>query len=342
LEQSERPSSAREARIYGFIARKARVAVLLRRGPSKQVRLLRWNLETDAIEPGQWLKGRIYERRCDLSPDGNLFAYFAAKHRGPVSSWTAVCRPPMLTALSFFPKDDCWGGGGLFGDDNTLNLNHYFGEGAGGHSPGKQTGKRTKTPRYMSVPVLRPWEVAGLEGVPERGNDARKPRNALNLRVLPLGEHSGRGEDSPIEDIRLARDRWTRADTGSVHTERRNPKPGECTYQLEPPAVRHKPAGDGSLRLLIRLHGIHESQGRWHVETMGITGHSGMQREFGRIDWADVDHNGEILYAVGGCVYRIAAKAGQDAITGEPKLIADLNSMVFEPVVKALIQPPAP
>jgi hypothetical protein len=58
------------ARIYAIVAREADVAVVFRRGPSRQVRLLRWNLRTDEIEAGQWFKGRIYERRCDLAPMG--------------------------------------------------------------------------------------------------------------------------------------------------------------------------------------------------------------------------------------------------------------------------------
>jgi hypothetical protein len=49
-------------RLYFIVARKAPVAVVFRRGPSRQVELLKWNLESDQIEAGQWLKGRIFER----------------------------------------------------------------------------------------------------------------------------------------------------------------------------------------------------------------------------------------------------------------------------------------
>jgi hypothetical protein len=58
------------ARITGIVARGAPLAVLFRRGPSKQVLQLLWNLETDEITPGQWLKARVYDERADLSPDG--------------------------------------------------------------------------------------------------------------------------------------------------------------------------------------------------------------------------------------------------------------------------------
>ena len=70
------------------------------------------------------MNGRVYERRCDLSPSGDRFIYFAANHRPPLGTWTAVSRPPYFTALAVWPKGDAWGGGGLFDTENTILLNH--------------------------------------------------------------------------------------------------------------------------------------------------------------------------------------------------------------------------
>ncbi|MBV9073048.1 MAG: hypothetical protein JOZ10_05395 [Acidobacteria bacterium] len=39
-------------------------------------------------------------------------------------AWTAVSKPPYLTALALWPKGDCWHGGGLFEDAKTVLLNH--------------------------------------------------------------------------------------------------------------------------------------------------------------------------------------------------------------------------
>src|SRR5260370_16572519 len=83
-----------------------------------------WNTDDDTFECGQWLKGRIYERRCDLSPEGDLLLYFAANFRKPYYSWTAISRPPFLTALFLWPKGDCWGGGGHFLSRKQIALNH--------------------------------------------------------------------------------------------------------------------------------------------------------------------------------------------------------------------------
>lgn len=111
-------------RLWVIRAKDAPTAVIFRRGPSKQVELILWNMRKDTFERGQWFKGRIYERRCDLSPDGRYLIYFAAKHTGPFGTWTAISRPPYLTALALWPKGDCWNGGGWFLSDKGFVLNH--------------------------------------------------------------------------------------------------------------------------------------------------------------------------------------------------------------------------
>ncbi|MEO3417037.1 hypothetical protein AAFO92_20475 [Roseovarius sp. CAU 1744] len=101
-------------------------AMILRRGPARQVAALGWNRDTDEVTLGQWLKGRIYEFRCDLSPDGRHFVYFAGTGDPDHPSggwWTAVSRAPYLHALHFFPKSDTWSGGGAFTPDGECWLN---------------------------------------------------------------------------------------------------------------------------------------------------------------------------------------------------------------------------
>ena len=112
------------ARLWGFLARKEPIGVLLRRGPSKRVLMIRWDLRNDTFKTGQWLKGRVYEHRSDLSPDGKLFIYFAANQRPPMISWTAISKPPYFTALALWPKGDCWNGGGWFVAEKKIRLNH--------------------------------------------------------------------------------------------------------------------------------------------------------------------------------------------------------------------------
>lgn len=51
------------ARIHILLARDEPIAVVIRRGPSKQVCTLLWNRRDDTFTLDQWLKGRIYEHR---------------------------------------------------------------------------------------------------------------------------------------------------------------------------------------------------------------------------------------------------------------------------------------
>jgi hypothetical protein len=118
------------ARIHVLLARDAPLGVVIRRGPTKRVCTVLWDRKTDTFHMGQWLKGRIYERRSDLSPDGKYLIYFAlngkwqAETRG---AWTAVSVAPYLKAIVLLAKGDTWHGGGLF----TGNNQYWLNDGAG-------------------------------------------------------------------------------------------------------------------------------------------------------------------------------------------------------------------
>ena len=105
-------------RLFVILAREAPIGVILRRGPAAWYHVILWHTDTDEVERGAWFKGRIYEERCDLSPDGQLFLYFALQgsrwRTSYEDTWTAVSRPPWLHALVLWPHGDTWGGGGRF------------------------------------------------------------------------------------------------------------------------------------------------------------------------------------------------------------------------------------
>lgn len=114
------------ARLHVLLARKAPVGVVIRRGPSNAVCTIAWDRERDRFRLGQWLRGRIYERRADLSPDGTYLIYFAMNGRwtsDTKGSWTAISRAPYLKALVLHGKGDTWQGGGLFTGKATYWLN---------------------------------------------------------------------------------------------------------------------------------------------------------------------------------------------------------------------------
>lgn len=260
----------RTARLYAIVARARRRAVVFRRGPNKRVRLLLWNLDSDTLVGGQWFKGRIYERRCDLDPDGTMLVYFAASFRGPLQSWTAVSRPPYLTALALWRLGDTYSGGGLFPRQGLLELNHH----------------------------------AGPDGALRLLDGYQVPPG---LAVVPMFDDLGYADDGLLEAWRLERDGWTIDGPQAV-----------------------KPAGPGAT-LDVSTHALGDGLGQ-HGMKNAVIRRGSVQRDLGRVDWADTDHNGDILYAANGCLHRI--RAG-NLMTGDAALVADLNGMRF-----MLVRPP--
>jgi hypothetical protein len=110
-------------RLYVLVAAKAAVALVLRRGPSDWWHLLRWDLDGLTLTPGAWFHGNLYPRRCDISPDGRLFGYFALKTTVR-SEWPdayfAVSRVPWLEALAAWKTCGTWTWGCQFSDSGEL------------------------------------------------------------------------------------------------------------------------------------------------------------------------------------------------------------------------------
>ncbi|MBF9032776.1 hypothetical protein HKCCE2091_00850 [Rhodobacterales bacterium HKCCE2091] len=107
-------------RLHVITATGCDMALVLRRGPTRAVASLSWNRATGEVTLGQWLRGRIYEHRSDLSPDGRHAIYFAGNGQ---RWWTAISRAPWLRAVYFAPKGDTWHGGGAFTADGRVFLN---------------------------------------------------------------------------------------------------------------------------------------------------------------------------------------------------------------------------
>ncbi len=113
-------------RLFVIMARDAPAAVVIRRGPASWARVTFWNTASDVLTPGSWFRGRIYEEKCDLSPDGELLVYAAYRGRrlrtSYSDSWTAISRAPWLHALVLWPMGTTYGGGGRFMDNRRVVL----------------------------------------------------------------------------------------------------------------------------------------------------------------------------------------------------------------------------
>lgn len=113
-------------RLFVIRAFDAPLAVILRRGPSRWYHLILWNMDRDTFTEGAWFRGRIYEEKCDLSPDGKLFVYSAFKPmqigERSAQAWTAISRPPYVTPLAIWPQASTYEGGGRFYGNRRLAL----------------------------------------------------------------------------------------------------------------------------------------------------------------------------------------------------------------------------
>jgi hypothetical protein len=115
-------------RLFVYLASEAPVAAVLSRGPTDWAQLSLWQTDSDRIAHGQWIKGRVYERRSDLSPDGTLFAAFVrqsgGREPGGADTWVAISRPPYFSALAVWFVGGTYYTGAFFPARNTLWLGY--------------------------------------------------------------------------------------------------------------------------------------------------------------------------------------------------------------------------
>ena len=268
--------------------------MIFRRGPSKRVRLTKWDLTDDSFEPGQWFKGRIYERRCDLSPSGKKLVYFAANHKPPFGSWSAVSRPPYLTALALWPKGDCWGGGGLFQTEKTLQLNH------------------------------REDQL--------QAHDDHRPQK--NLRVVPLEGAMGWGEDFPIWALQMERDGWHYQDGKREEYRGSKAKIAWHYAEPAMFRRRQPKRGAGRAELRVLIDGIHERGGAWYVLRHQVYLNDDLACDLGRSDWANWDPNGDLLFAKQGKLYRLSPGRRKTGVfdLDRARELADFSADRFEAI----------
>jgi hypothetical protein len=300
-------------RIFFLLARNAPIAVVFRRGPSKWVQIIKWNTQTDKFEYGQWFHGQMYERRCDLSPDGSLLVYFCAKWSGrriaeaeqmlhkestsvagsPIRTllkgrpktrnqytyaWTAVSKPPFLTALALWPKGDCWHGGGLFKSNKRLWLNHK---------------------PDVSIPH----------------------RNHLPVGLCVEPNPNACGEDDPIYSMRLEREGWILKQ--KWQTENRGYPDLFRTLQSE---IREKLSPDRKQALrLIRSVDVLDYSEEFTVSSASAPSSLKMVR----VNWADWDQQGRLVFARSGKIFAAELNTAGEILERE---LIDLNGLEPAPM----------
>lgn len=291
--------------LYCILARDGRSAVVFRRGPSKRVLVLRWWLADDRIELGQWFIGRLCERSCDLSPDGNLLVYFAARHKGELPTWTAVSRMPYLTALVLWK---CYVDGvGVFDTSRLVTLSTYV------DAQAMTSNGRVRSP--MSDADLSRFLTV------RRQSDRDPATSSI--------QSAGHG--------RLLRDGWTAAREAEYSTfGYSNPFLGRAytsTQIYERPAPRGRSLTNPVVLSCRRFAVDGEPPLAPGFEEFLLRDNVGTKRVFTDCSWVDWQATGDLVFARGGCLYRVAKRHVVD-VAADPlenaQLVADLRPMPFE------------
>ena len=319
------------ARLHVILAREAAKAVVFRRGPSDQVCTLGWDLETDTFTMGQWLKGRIYEYRSDLSPDGELMIYFATDYRHPD---TIQQYAEKLREEEFGPRE-----GNKYSDEYYETFNRQMEE--INRTKSAQLDRFAASPEASSptwtaisrAPYLKAldlwfngtaWNGGGLFlddrkvwlNTPAPGiATLRRARFDLKLDVsqdFPFETYYG-GECPGVYFHRLARDGWT------------------AKHQAENSIVFEKPLAFGWALQKLFVNGMPHGSGYgvyWERHRI-INPFRKLKVDGTNWRWADFDApRNRILYARSGMLFSLPV--AEDF--GAPVMLRNFNDMKFEPL----------
>lgn len=167
----------------------------------------------------------------------------------------------------------------------------------------------------------------------KKAGTSAKPQSAS----LPKGysvqrcdyDWAGRGEDNLLEHHRIMRDGWRCLEDGD-----RGPySNSEFAWNFLKPEIFGKASPSGALELRRILKAIYQKNGRWYVEDFEVRTMKGAPlRSLPECSWAGWQTNGDLLFAIGGCLYRLtndqAAVASAGVLDGA-KLVADLTDLRF-------------
>ena len=213
-------------RIYCIPATAAPVVAVIRRGPAKWFQLGRWDLARPSYEPGSWFRGNLFPQRCDLSPDGWWFSYFALSSGR--SEWAAgrtycaISRLPWLTALATWKQDGTWTRGYHFTDGGNWEVGEPT---IGDVRPCRaRYGMAVTRPSQFAVERRRGW-VESSDTPPRRPNDVWDERRVVAMEKARPGRPQWRLRVQGLyAAFRASAELWNPAESSTtvVHGEKQH------------------------------------------------------------------------------------------------------------------------
>jgi hypothetical protein len=109
-------------RLYCIVATHAPVALVFRKGAGHWNHLLRWWLDEGRLEPGVWVKKKLFPRRFELSSDGQLLTFLLhGGFMGKYQVFSGVSRAPWLHPLARLNDNSVISCGWTFLEGPTTN-----------------------------------------------------------------------------------------------------------------------------------------------------------------------------------------------------------------------------
>lgn len=296
------------ATLSGYLAHEAQTVIILREGPRGHVLMLTWDLRTDNITPGQWIKSQVLYENCDVSPDANHFVGAFVDHNPrrweespaphAMRGWVAVSRPPFFSAVALWYTNHFGQAAGRWTSNQELILTHE-------EDFHKEVQPPSPTAHVVKLKGSPPWNQEPLYA-------ARLLRTELLMRGWQEVQPLAATQMPSQEDLGLdPRDRLRFTDVFALHRR-----------ALLHPAIWICPLPHGMLRCTRHELGTFFEA----IDDKGLCRRQWTSGR-GKHPLIAADSNGSIIFTEGSCLYR-----WKDFPDREPTLVADLNHYAFTPV----------
>lgn len=152
-------------KLFLYKAKDANVVAILRRGEKKrrEWQLIKWDIDTDNFNMGQWLTKMVFPMYSSISPDGNYFSYVYDYNEAVFS------KLPNFTAEYY--------------SGNSSLMWYDFNFSTDGRAIEKYEGQYLKRNQNTQLELADAKEVDRTEWLPSGYIGARNPRNSNNERL---------------------------------------------------------------------------------------------------------------------------------------------------------------